>query len=116
MGSPGCSTTVDLTIQNQYIQTPLGQGPTSDQVKDALEGSFSVDCDDEPSGFCRDRGKSGDYPWSTAIDEGGSSGGGGEGGEGEFSYSYLFEDCDLDDADLRVTVSLRYLGPGDCTV
>jgi hypothetical protein len=111
LGTPGCSTVVELDIRNRYIQTPLGQGPTPDQVEGALDGAFSVDCSEEQSGFCRDRLKSGLYPWGDAVYEGSSGS-----GEGEFSYSYLFEDCDLGEADLSVTISLRYLGPGDCPV
>jgi hypothetical protein len=109
IGSPGCSTAVELDIYRRYIDGSAGRSPSSDEVKSALDGAFSVDCSEEESGFCRDRGKSGMYPWSTAQFEGG---GGADGAN--FTYTYLFEDCDLDEADLRVTVSLRYIGEGPC--
>lgn len=107
IGTPGCTTTAELEIVRRYIEKPVGTGLTPGDVQQALDGAFSVDCSEEESGFCRGRGASGMYPWTDAVYE--SSVGG-----GDFSYSYLFEDCQLGDADLRVTVGIRYLGPGKC--
>jgi hypothetical protein len=109
IGSPGCATTVELTIVRRYIDMPIDETPSSDDVKSAIDGAFTVDCSQEESGFCRDRGADGLYPWSNAQfeDRSGTDG-------ANYSYTYLFEDCTLGDADLRVTVSLRYFGEGAC--
>jgi hypothetical protein len=108
IGTPGCATTAELEIVRRYIEKPVGSSPTPGEVQAAIDGAFTVDCSMEESGFCRARGSSGLYPWTSAVYESSS-------GEGEvFSYSYLFEDCKLDDADLEITIDLRYLGPGPC--
>ena len=93
----------------RYIETTTEKAPTSEEVQSAIGGAFSVDCSMEESGFCRGRGSSGTYPWTAAVFETrtGSDG-------ASFSYYYLFEDCELDDADLKVTINLQYLGPGGC--
>jgi hypothetical protein len=108
LGSPGCKTTGDFEIATRYLEAPAGQSPTAEEVAAAIDGSFVVDCEDEPSGFCRGEGASGSYPLSSAS----PNGGGGSGSD--FSVEFLFEDCGIGNADFRLTVDVTYLGPGRC--
>lgn len=110
IGTPGCATTAELEIVRRYIEKPAGSSPTPSEVQAAIDGAFTVDCSMEESGFCRARGADGLYPWTSAVYQSSSSSGEGA----AFSYTYLFEDCKLDEADLEVTVGVRYLGLGSC--
>lgn len=107
IGTPGCATTAELEIVRRYIEKPAGMSPTPGEVQSAIDGAFSVDCSEEESGFCRGRGASGMYPWTSAVYEATS-------GSETSSYTYLFEDCQLGEADLRVTINVNYLGPRGC--
>lgn len=115
IGSPGCTTTAELQIVRRYIETP-GRSPTPSEVRSAIDGAFSVDCSTEPSGFCRNRGADGMYPWTSAVFEGVSDSSDPDRLEQDFqlSYTYLFEDCQLGEADLQVAIGIRYLGLGAC--
>lgn len=105
IGSPGCFTNADLSIIRDRIELPIGFGrPTGEEVAACIVGAFVVDCSKEPSGFCRGKGKGGTYPWSSAVFEKVTD------AHPAYTYTYLFEDCDLGDADLRVTVSILYIG------
>lgn len=109
IGNPGCATTAELEIVRRYIEKPVGTGLTPGDVQQALDGAFSVDCSEEESGVCRGRGADGLYSWTSAVYESASESDG-----ATFSYTYLFEDCKLGDADLSVRINVRYVGDGPC--
>ena len=79
-----------------------------DQIVAQISGYFVVDCGQEESGYCRNRGASGTYPWNgpqmsfRAIEE----------YENSIRVDYDFEDCfDLPPADYIIRIYLSRIIP-----
>lgn len=104
LGTPACTTTANLNVTRRYISAPLGSSPSTGDIKGAIGGDFEVDCSNEASGFCQGKGASGSYPWENALYDSSMSTAYGA------DYSFLFEDCQLGSADMRIVVSTRYVG------